>query len=122
MNANDLLARVFGALETFITHFHASLILIVRVVSTVTLDTSGVTRQFAFHFNMTLNSRHKTPLKRGGTRNSMCLADQPAERKELKVLPKRNSGCFRALFRSTARQIQQDQPVGGLSAPFFNLV
>lgn len=65
MNANDLLARVFGALETFITHFHASLILIARAVSTVTLDTSGVTRQFAFHFNMTLNGRHNNPRKKG---------------------------------------------------------
>lgn len=61
MNADDLLPRVFGALETFITHFHASLVFIVRAVGTVTLDTSGVTRQFVFHFNMTLNSRHNNP-------------------------------------------------------------
>ena len=58
MNAIEVLARIFGALETFITHFHASLVLIVRAVSTVTLDTSGVTRQFALHLDMTVNRRH----------------------------------------------------------------
>lgn len=95
MNADDLLARVFGALETFITHFHASLILIVRAVSTVTLDTSGVTRQFAFHFDMAMNNRHNKPPENGEARETPRNEQARAlEGKNLEYRPRAILGAF----------------------------
>lgn len=95
MNADEVLARIFGALETFIAHFHASLILIVRAVSTVTLDTSGVTRQFAFHFDMAMNGRHTTPPGHGEARETPRNEQARAlEGKNLEYRPRAILGAF----------------------------
>lgn len=61
-----MLARIFGAFKAFIAQLHASLVFTQRPIGAVTFDTGSVLWQFALHFNMTMDSAHKTsPLKRG---------------------------------------------------------
>lgn len=62
MNADDLLARIFGALKALIAQLHTSLVLTARPIGAVTLDTSGALRQLALHFDMTMDGRHKEKL------------------------------------------------------------
>lgn len=61
VNADDLLARIFGALKAFVAQLHAGLVLAERAKGAVTFDTSGVPRQFALYLDMTMYCGHKAP-------------------------------------------------------------
>jgi hypothetical protein len=83
MNADNMLARVFGAFEALVAQFHASLVLTARTIRAVTLDTSGVLRQFGLYFDVTMDDRHNNP--RGSMRHAgfQESRDYFAETKEL---------------------------------------
>jgi hypothetical protein len=70
MDADNLLARVFGALKAFIAQLHASLILSARPIGAMTFDTSSVLRQFALHCGMNEDGWHNKLLCLWGTQNS----------------------------------------------------
>lgn len=66
VNADDVLARIFGAFEAFIAQLHAGLVLAVRPIGTLTFDASSVLRQFSFQFDMAMDRRHtKLPSREG---------------------------------------------------------
>jgi hypothetical protein len=94
MNTDHLLARIFGAFKAFVAQLHASLIFAARPISAVTLDTSRVLRQFAFHFDMAVDCRHKTPGMKRGTRDSRRHAQISQKGKHLRERAMKFLGDF----------------------------